>query len=201
MADPKAMKRMWRTLSPRFRTASTAVPAAARTVPPAVPGAVVVFSGAVCSAVLAAVGACCMRIPSRHWEGDRHPADHFRGLRDESHGGLVSFISDCSAHVRFFPSSVNGQLRPRCGVRTDAYGPLLCHQRMSVPPAMLWVWKSRRSWRRRRRSGLPSLRWLPCSAAVLTTWAPPAVIRFGTGRMRAWTEWLCSPGWKPESLP
>src|SRR6476660_2981710 len=81
------MKRMWRTLSPRLRTESTAAPAAVTALPvPASAGAGFV-----------AVWACCMRIPSRHWEGDRYPADHVRPCCEESHGNLVSLISDCAA--------------------------------------------------------------------------------------------------------
>src|SRR6478672_3334053 len=101
MAEPSAMKRMWRTLRPRLSTVSTAV----RAFPTAVPAAVrpvglsevlsaVVLSGATVSAV---DWACCMPIPSRHWEGDRYPAHHVRRRCDETHRTFVSLISDDAA--------------------------------------------------------------------------------------------------------
>jgi hypothetical protein len=109
MAEPNAMKRMWRTLRPRFSTVSTADPTAVSTALRAVPTAAAAAVRPVgWSEVLSAVGpsgaavsvvvwACCMPIPSRHWEGDRYPAHHVREGCDEAHGVLLSLISDCAA--------------------------------------------------------------------------------------------------------
>src|ERR1700694_5232072 len=95
------MKRMWRTLSPRLSTVSTA----ALTVFPA---AAVFPAGA----GFVAVWACCMRIPSRHWEGDRYPADHVPRRCDEAHGEFVSLISDCGTGGGVRAAAVPRRRRP-----------------------------------------------------------------------------------------
>src|SRR5919112_6575509 len=91
MADPRAMKRMWRTLRPRFRMASEVFSTA-----PIAPEAVLLLTVETVLPVriLLSKGACCMRIPSRHWEGDRYPADHGSRSCDGAHGALLSLIPD-----------------------------------------------------------------------------------------------------------
>src|SRR5688572_7897604 len=85
------MKRMWRTLRPRFRMASVVFSTA-----PMAPEAVLLLSveAVLPVRILLSKGACCMRIPSRHWEGDRYPADHGSRSCDGAHGALLSLIPD-----------------------------------------------------------------------------------------------------------
>src|SRR6478752_8147331 len=78
MAEPRAMKRMCRTLRPRLRTCPTTA-----------------AGFCVSTGLWVRVGVGCIEVPSRLWEGSRYPADHFRPLRDEAHGGLVSSVPDC----------------------------------------------------------------------------------------------------------
>src|SRR4051794_25900805 len=83
------MNRIWRTFSPLLRTESTAALTAV-TAPPLPAAAGVGW---------VSVWACCMRIPSRHWEGDRYPADHVRRGCDEFHGNSVSLMPDSAAYA------------------------------------------------------------------------------------------------------
>src|SRR5688500_5191016 len=85
------MKRMWRTLRPRFRMASVVFSTA-----PMAPEAVLLLSVEAVLPVwiLLSKRAYCMRIPARHWEGDRYPADHGSRSCDGAHGALLSLIPD-----------------------------------------------------------------------------------------------------------